>query len=116
MTVKKISSAFIYGLGAITDAELGFFVSEKKEYKKRKFSDNYELISLTGNITLLDNVPFPHIHVTLGTNDFQTISGHLFGAAVSVTVEIIIFSLPEPTTRFKDPNVGLNLIDLPEKI
>jgi predicted DNA-binding protein with PD1-like motif len=113
---QKISSAFYYGIGAITDVELGFFLLEKKEYKKRNFNDFYELINLMGNLTFVDNTPFPHGHVTMGTKDFQTIAGHLFEATISVTAEIIIFDLPKTIKREFDPSVGLNLISLSEKI
>ena len=112
---KKIFSAFYFGIGALTNIELGFFSLEKKDYEKINLSNCYELINLTGNLTLLKNAPFLHSHVTLGTKNFQTISGHLFEATISATVEIIIFNLPNPIKRFKEQNIELNLMDLPNK-
>jgi uncharacterized protein len=113
---QKIYSAFYYGIGGLTDIELGFFSLEKKEYEKIRLNDYYELVSLMGNLTLLKTDIFSHAHITLGTRDFQTISGHLFEATISVTAEIIIFKLPNPIKRFNDPNIGVNLMSLSKKI
>ncbi|MFA6089566.1 MAG: PPC domain-containing DNA-binding protein, partial [Candidatus Woesearchaeota archaeon] len=60
---NKIKSGIITGIGGTDNACLKYYDLEKKEYLSKKFSGkNYEIVSLNGNISLIKNEPFMHIH------------------------------------------------------
>lgn len=109
---EKLTAAAVLGIGAVGEAELGFFDPEKKEYLRRAFEGNFELINLSGNITLVEGEPFLHAHVTLGDREYRAIAGHLFSAVISVTGEFYVGSLPFAIPRVPDEATGLKLMDL----
>ncbi|KKS99422.1 MAG: hypothetical protein UV76_C0020G0001, partial [Candidatus Nomurabacteria bacterium GW2011_GWA2_43_15] len=63
----------------------------KGEYLPKRFSGkNYEIVSLNGNISLVEDKPFVHLHIMLGDSDYRTFGGHLGSAVVDITCEIAI--------------------------
>lgn len=106
---EGLKSGSIIGIGAIKDPELGYYNLSKKEYKKELIKGEYELLSLIGNISIVEKEPYIHLHVVLGKEDFNTIGGHLFSATVSVTSELIITVVENEIERKKDEETGLNL-------
>ena len=88
---NDIKSGCIAGIGATNNASINYYDLEKGKYISKKFSDkNYEIISLNGNISLLQGKPFTHIHIALGDSDYNVFGGHLESAVISVTCEITI--------------------------
>jgi predicted DNA-binding protein with PD1-like motif len=109
---ESIGGAFIHGLGAVTNVELGIYHLNKKEYEKRLFSGEAELLNLTGNISWFEGNPAVHNHVTIGSPTFQAYGGHLFEAEVNVTVELYIQIFDKKIRRKFVPKIGLNLLSL----
>lgn len=107
---ENIASAFVWGLGALKDAELGFYHLHKKDYDRKLFKEEAELISLTGNISWFQGEPIVHIHVALGNDKFEVYGGHLFDSKVAVTAEIFIQCFDEKIERRFNPSIGLNLL------
>jgi predicted DNA-binding protein with PD1-like motif len=99
------------GIGAISDAVIGYFDPEKKAYMRIHEKGQAELLSLTGNLALADNEPFFHIHVALGLRDGSTRGGHLFEARVRPTAEVVLTTYPKPVRRKIDPDTGLPLLE-----
>lgn len=99
----NLKGAFYQGIGALTQVELAFFCTDIKEYDRRFFNEEYELIALMGNLSAHDGVMVPHTHVALGDRNFQTISGHLVRGVVSVTAEILVTTVDIALTRKEDP-------------
>ncbi len=106
----EIRGATISGLGALKDVELGYYELDHKEYIRKTFSEDYELISLSGNVALKDGQPFIHVHAALGDSRFQVFGGHLFEATVAVTAEISVLPFDFAPAREMDPAIGLGLI------
>lgn len=98
-----IKAAHYQGLGALTQVELAFFCTDQKEYNRKFFTEEYELVCLIGNLSTSDGAVVPHTHVTLGDRNFQTYSGHLVRGVVSVTVEMIVTPIDISLTRKEDP-------------
>lgn len=98
-----IDSAFYQGIGTIHQVELAFFCKDLKGYDRRIFDDAYELILLTGNLSVHDGAITPHTHVAIGDRNFQTYSGHLVRGVISVTAEILVTPIDLALTRKKDP-------------
>ena len=107
----KLKGGVISGLGALIDVELGYYHLEEKDYLRKTFSEmDYELISLTGNISLKDGSPYVHVHAALGDDQFRVFGGHLFEANVAVTAEVSIIPLGKMPVRELDSKLGLATI------
>lgn len=102
----------VSGIGACDDVELNFYNIETKTYEKKRIQEPLELISLLGNVSHIDDKPFAHLHATFGTNQYETLSGHLTKAIVSATAEIVIHMTNLDINRKHNETIGLNLLDL----
>lgn len=110
--LNNIGSGRIQGIGAVSVAQIGFF--NGIEYITNSFSENLELLSLTGNIAQDEIV---HLHGVFGRADGSCVGGHImFGCIVSVTCEIQILVLDPQVTREEDPHTKLKLLELPNEI
>jgi len=107
---EGIGGAFLIGLGAVKDPEVGHFDPEKKVYSKRVLEGFWEVGSLTGNISLLDGSPFAHLHVAVSGPSLQAYTGHLFSGKVSVTAEIFVFPGDGAWERPRDEKSGFNFL------
>jgi uncharacterized protein len=107
---NKIYSGTVVGIGSINDPELGYYDVDKKEYLKRQFDGDYELLSLVGNFARLGNEIVLHCHVSLSDANFQVRGGHLFKAYVAVTTEFYIRPGEVELHRAHDDETGLNLL------
>jgi predicted DNA-binding protein with PD1-like motif len=109
-----IRAGFISGMGAVTNATLGIFDIEAKEYVRKTFKDNLEVGNLTGNVSWMDNTgdPFVHAHVTVSDSSLNAFTGHLFEATVSVTLEVYIKAFKEKLIRKKDLDAGFSFWQL----
>ena len=113
---ENISNAWINGIGAIDSVEVGYMDVVNKKYQKRKFNDNYELLSLIGNITIKDGVPFVHTHITFSDTEYKVFGGHLFDAKITATGEIILTVADSKIDRQFNENVGIHTWCLSENI
>jgi len=111
-----IKGAFYQGIGTMNRAELAFFCIDQKIYERRHFDGEYELVSLTGNLSTQDGVIVPHSHVTLSDRNYQTFSGHLVSGIISVTAEIIFTVIDLALTRKEDPILKYKGLISPRRI
>lgn len=106
-----IAGGLISGIGAVENLELGFYNLGKKDYHRKHFTNGeYELLQLSGNISLKEDKPFVHVHVTCSDESFQAFGGHMFEGEVAVTAEIYITPLGVMPVRNMDSQVGLHTI------
>lgn len=110
----EISAARLSGLGAVRRATLAFFVPEKKEYDEIPVREQTEVLSLTGNVALHEGRPRLHAHAVLGRRDGETVGGHLLGATVRPTLEVMLVETPAALHRQMDEASGLPLIAMGE--
>ena len=106
---EKIKSGWINGVGAIYDIEIGYFDIDKKDYIKRKFNGHYELLSLSGNISVKEEEKFVHTHITFSGTDYKVIGGHLFDAKIAAAGEFLIDSSNSEIKRKYNKDIGLHL-------
>jgi predicted DNA-binding protein with PD1-like motif len=107
----KLVAGHLTGIGAISDAVIGYFDPQKKTYLRNREKGQAELVSLTGNLALNNDEPFFHVHVALGLRDGSARGGHLFEATVRPTVELVLNTYPKPVRRKIDPDTDLPLLD-----
>lgn len=101
----------LIGIGAISDAEIGFFDPQTNMYLRNQQNEQAELLSLIGNLALNEGEPFFHIHAILGARDGAARGGHLFEATVRPTVELVLTTSPRPERRTIDRETHLPLLD-----
>lgn len=107
---KGISLASVSGIGAVNKANIGYFEQDAKVYHTRELTGDMEIVSLLGNISEMGGEVYLHLHVTLTNSNFQAYGGHLNGAWVGPTVEIMIDIIDGKIDRVKSEEVGLNTI------
>ena len=108
----NILNGHISGIGAMNNIELGAYDSASKEYIKKTFKEDHELITYQGNIMLLDDKPFIHAHITIGNHNMEIFGGHLFSMNVAVVVEFIIQKIDGNSKRTFNNEIGLATWDL----
>ena len=104
---ENLIAGSISAIGALRSYELGYYYLDSKEYGRKKFEANAELIACSGNIALREGKPFLHVHAALGQEDFSLVGGHLFSGIAAVTVEVILQRLPGKMERKFDERTGL---------
>jgi uncharacterized protein len=107
---SNLSGGTISGIGAVKNATLGFYDLHRREYLRRDFPDEMELVSFTANVTWVEDKPFIHAHATLSGSDFLARSGHLFSAEIAVTGEFFFSPSDHKLRRVLDERTGLKLI------
>jgi len=92
------SGIILGGIGMLRDFTIGWF--NGKEYEKETISTPHELVSLNGNVSILENGErFTHLHAALAGPDRKLVGGHLFGGTVNNTVEMFIYILEDVQLR-----------------
>ena len=109
---EGLNSGWVNGLGAISNIEIGYWDIEEKIYVKKTFDEDYELLSLIGNISLVDNKPFIHTHISFSDTKFKVYGGHLFDAKVIAAAEFCIFTSEYHLHRKLNCDIGLSLWDI----
>lgn len=109
---NEINLGSMTGIGAVDNAKIGFFDTKKQKYETKNLSEDYEITSLNGNISMKEGKPFLHLHITLANNEYNLLGGHLFEATVSATCEIFLSEITGIISRKLDPTTGLYLLDL----
>ncbi len=106
---QGVKGASIGGIGALSKVELGYYIVFEKRYERTLLDDDHELLSLVGNVSLKDGVPFVHVHANLGGRDFRSVGGHLFEATVGASAEIRMERWSTAPVRMPDAAVGLSV-------
>ena len=106
---ENLKSGWISGVGAIYDIEVGYFDVEKKDYVRKKFPGDYELLSISGNISIKEGDRFVHTHITFSDIEFNVFGGHLFDAKVAAAGEFLIDLCDFEVKRKYNENLGLHL-------
>ncbi len=105
-----VDTAWLQGIGAALEVELGYYQLDKQEYHWKSFEGPLEIASLQGNIAQKDGQPVFHVHGTFATDDYGAIAGHVKKLVVAATCEIFIHKLEHKLTRAHDAGVGLELL------
>ncbi len=111
---QELKGGWISGIGALGSISIGLFEVDSKQYFSLDLVGDYELTSLTGNLSTMKGDPYLHLHATIADKNQRVFGGHLKHAVVSVTAEILLEELPELGERYFDDEIGINLLDLPE--
>ena len=108
----NLSASRITAIGALSEVALGFFDWEKKDYERIEIKEQVEVLALVGEIAQDQGKPKVHAHLVVGLRDGRACGGHLLGAKVRPTLEVILTESPGYLKREHDPESGLALIKI----
>ena len=107
---NNIRLATVQAIGAVEKAVFGYYQQSNREYETWTLERPLEIVSLLGNISLLDNLPFLHAHIIFGDEKGQTLGGHLFKGTLVFSCEFKVTELTGAgRVRGPDPDTGLPL-------
>jgi hypothetical protein len=107
---SSIKMATFSVIGAVSSATLGAYDQKQQVYATFTQEGPLEIVSCTGNVSLLDQDPVIHAHVVLGTLEGKTIAGHIFSETILYAGEIDLQELTGiPLERAYDDTTGLML-------
>jgi len=107
----NVTSAHFTAIGALNGATLGWFDPKRKMYKKIPIEGQHEVIGMSGDIALYQGKPVVHTHMVVGSPDGTTRAGHVLGAYVSPTLEVMVTVDPISMQKRFDPETDLTLSD-----
>jgi len=103
----------IYGIGSVGPANIGYYDFNERQYKENKFNGIYEIVSLLGNISMMDGKPMCHCHIAIGDKQGKVYGGHLLLGTIVYVAEVHISVLKgSPPERTFDTQTGLHLWNL----
>jgi predicted DNA-binding protein with PD1-like motif len=111
---KNISSAWLQGVGAVKNTNIGYYDLEKREYFFTLFPEDREVASMSGNVALVDGKPFVHLHAVLSAcgKSLASVGAHIQEAEVAVTLEVYLTVFDAPLERAYDEETGLKLLTI----
>jgi predicted DNA-binding protein with PD1-like motif len=109
---RELTVGYFSAIGALQRVQFGWFDSAKKAYRNIPIQQQVELISLIGNVGLVDGKPQIHAHGAVGFSDGQVRGGHLLQALVWPTLELFFTTIPATLIKKHDPETDLALFDL----
>ena len=109
---ERLRASQITAIGALSRVTLGYFDRATKQYRRIPLTEQIEVLSLLGVVTLDGEKPKLHAHIVVGTSDGNARGGHLLEGHVWPTLEMIVEESPRHLQRRHDPESGLALLDL----
>lgn len=107
---QEIDAAEITVIGAVQDANLGFYDQDEQEYEEHYVEEPMELLQASGNVSYLEDERFVHLHGTFGDEEGNMVSGHVFEGTTLFAGEAVIHELDGPRLQREfDERTGLSL-------
>ena len=113
-TEKGVTAGELRAIGAIEDLVIGSYDLESKTYDQRSVPGILEAVAVMGNIALVDDEPFLHIHGVFSNAELQCVGGHVFSMTTAVTLEVFITPHDTEVVRELDEAIGLKLCTFPQ--
>jgi len=102
----------IEAIGAVQNAKIGYY-DQISKYCYQFIDEKLEIVNLTGNVSIKDNKPMVHAHITLADKNGKTYGGHLALGTVVFACEFIIQSFKgSDFIRKFDDETNLTLWDI----
>ena len=109
---ENVTSGYFTAIGALQSARFGWFDAERNAYRDIPISQQVELISLIGDVGLVNDRPPIHAHGAVGFPDGNVRGGHLLQAFAWPTLEVFFTSCPTALLKKRDVGTNLFLFDL----
>lgn len=106
---KDIRAGQMSVIGALDQAEIGYYDQANHIYQGIQINEPVELASCSGNISLLKGQPYAHVHAVLSGMKGMVWAGHLTSGRI-FAAELYIQELTgQDLIRSEDSVTGLNL-------
>jgi predicted DNA-binding protein with PD1-like motif len=106
----------VEALGAVQKARLAYYNQQSREYQFFELNQHLEITSLQGNVSIKEDRPIIHAHVTLADKEGRAYGGHLAPGTVVFACEFCLQVLEGPEyQRAFDQETGLPLWDMSVK-
>ena len=109
---QGVTAARLSGIGGFSQATLGYFVRDRKEYEPIPIEQQTELLSLIGNVVLRDEEPVLHAHAVVAHRGGSVSGGHLLAARVFPTLELFVDVYEYALRKTHRPEIGIATISL----
>jgi len=112
---ENITLGRVQAIGAVQKITIGFYDQERREYRFQNIGQPLEITNLIGNISIKDDKPFIHAHITLADEEGNAIGGHVASGAIVFACEFILEVYGGPVfTRCFDESTELALWRFPD--
>lgn len=112
---SSIQMATFSIIGAVTSATLGAYDQKQQVYATSTEEEPLEILSCTGNVSLLNQDPVVHAHIILGNLEGKTLGGHVFSETIIYAAEIDLQEFTgNSLERAYDDTTGLMLWKISE--
>ena len=109
---QKVMAARLTGIGGFSQATLGYFVRDRKEYEPIAIDEQVELLSLVGDVAWSGEEPLLHAHAVVGHRGGSVSGGHLIAARVFPTLELFVDVYDYELRKRNRPEIGIATISL----
>ncbi len=109
---QKVMAARLTGIGGFSQATLGYFVRDRKEYEPIAIDEQVELLSLVGDVAWSGEEPLLHAHAVVGHRGGSVSGGHLIAARVFPTLELFVDVYDYELRKTNRPEIGIATISL----
>lgn len=101
----------VKAIGAVSQARIGYYNQAERKYYFLDLTRPLEIVSLIGNISLKDDKPMVHAHLTLADHEGRAFGGHLAEGTLVFACEFAIqeYRSASPLVRRMDEPTGLFL-------
>lgn len=107
---NKVTMGRIEAIGAVKKAVVGFYDQTENKYVYHEFNDPHEIVSLKGNISLMNAIPMVHLHIMIANSSGEVKGGHLAMGTIVFACEFTIEEYQGPQlVRTVDPVTNLML-------
>jgi predicted DNA-binding protein with PD1-like motif len=107
---EDINLAWLSGVGDVSRANLRYYNQEEKVWIDIDLDKHLQVVSLTGNVSLLNGGPTVHMHIALADEEGRCYGGHVGPNTIVFNMEILLTALNGPPVMRKlDSDTGLTL-------
>ena len=107
---EKVRTGTIKAVGAVEKARVAYYDQRRKLYTHYELDGGLEILSLSGNVSIKEGIPFVHAHAVFCDSSGQTSGGHLAEGTVVFTCEFVITELiGDELVRSHDEDTGLTI-------
>jgi predicted DNA-binding protein with PD1-like motif len=109
---NKITAGHFTAIGALQSARFGWFDPARKAYRDIPINQQVELISLIGDVGLVNGAPQIHTHGAVGLPDGEVRGGHLLQAIAWPTAEVFFRAYATTLIKKHDEETDLFLFNV----
>jgi len=112
---EKLVAGHFSAIGALEHARFGWFDHARKAFRDIPVNEQVEMISLIGDVGLVNGSPAIHAHGAVAFPDGHVRGGHILEAVAWPTMELFFTAYPAPLVKEHDAETNLFLFNLNTK-